>query len=693
MQTAAAIDALLANLNAEQRAAASHGRGPLLIVAGAGTGKTTTLAHRVAALIAGGVDPGRVLLLTFTRRAAAEMLRRVEHLLAGTERVAANGRLGPAVRRIWGGTFHAVATRLLRLHGRSLGLSQEFTILDRSDSEDLLQSVRAEQDLPESETRFPLKGTCLDIYSRCVNCREPLSKVVAEVFPWCGEHIDAFKQLFAVYVDRKEAESVLDYDDLLLFWHALMSTPETAAPIRARFDAVLVDEYQDTNTLQADILRGLAPDGQGMTVVGDDAQSIYSFRAATVRNILDFPAQFPGTTVVTLEQNYRSTQPILDAANDVLAQASEGFRKNLWSTRKDGLLPELVHCQDETEQTQFIVDQILQCREAGTPLRKQAILFRASSHSLDIELELARRNIPFHKYGGLKFLETAHVKDLLAYLRLAENPRDSVAGSRALMLIPGIGPKKAAQLMEKLTAAKSDFRTWKDYAPPAQGTEIWSPFVDLMLALAAPDAKAGTITAQVHRVRQFYAPLLERRHDHPQARLRDLEQLEVVAGRFEDRTTFLADLTLDPPSSTQDLPADPLLDEDYLILSTIHSAKGLEWDSVYVLHAADGCIPSDMATGSESEIDEERRLFYVALTRARNRLFVCYPQRYYFANRRRGDEYGFAKRTRFVPDCVLERFQERLAIERDELVQKIIEAASTRISSADVRKQLKQIFQ
>jgi DNA helicase-2/ATP-dependent DNA helicase PcrA len=692
MQTENAIDAILADLNDAQRTAAGHGRGPLLIVAGAGTGKTATLAHRVAALIATGIDPGRILLLTFTRRAAAEMLRRVDQILDCKRTAATTGRPGPAARRIWGGTFHAVATRLLRLHGRSVGLPQEFTILDRGDSEDLMQAIRAEQELPESRTRFPLKGTCLDIYSRCVNCQQPLAQVVGDVFPWCGEHVDALKGLFAAYVDRKEAHAVLDYDDLLLFWHALLSTPETAAPVRARFDAVLVDEYQDTNTLQAEILRSLSPDGQGLTVVGDDAQSIYSFRAATVRNILDFPSQYPGTTVVALEQNYRSTQPILDAANGVLAQATEGFRKKLWTTRKEGLLPELVHCQDEPEQTQFVVEKILECRETGTPLRNQAVLFRAAYHSLDLELELARRNIPFHKYGGLKFIETAHVKDLVAYLRLAENPRDAVAGARVLTLIPGIGPKKAAQLMQKLAAAQSDFRTWKDYAPPAQGAETWTPFVDMMSALSAPDGRAGTIAVQVHRIRHFYAPLLEQRYDRPQPRLRDLEQLEIVAGRFEDRTTFLADITLDPPTSTQDLPADPSLDEDYVILSTIHSAKGLEWDAVYVLHAADGCIPSDMATGSEQEIEEERRLFYVALTRARTRLFVCYPQRYYFANRRRGDEYGFAQRTRFLPDAVLDLFQERLAIERDELVQNIIEAASTQISSAEVRRQLKQIF-
>jgi DNA helicase II / ATP-dependent DNA helicase PcrA len=555
-----------------------------------------------------------------------------------------------------------------------------------------MQEERAARDLGDSKTRFPLKGTCLDIYSRCVNCQKPLVDVLDTAFPWCRMHLDALKGLFHAYVDRKETLAVLDYDDLLLYWHALCGKPETAALIRSRFDAVLVDEYQDTNALQAEILRGLAPSGQGLTVVGDDAQSIYSFRAATVRNILDFPAQFPGTTVLALERNYRSTQPILDATNAVMAQAQEGFRKNLWTDRKDGLLPELVHCQDEAEQTQFVVAEVLRARETGTPLKGQAILFRAGHHSLDLELELARRNIPFQKYGGLRFIETAHVKDLLAFLRLAENPRDTLAGARMLQLVPGIGPKKAAQLMAKLVDARGDFRVWKDFAPPTQAGDTWPALVEMMIGLAAPEAQSQSLGSQVHRVRTLYAPLLEQRMDHAQARLRDLEQLEIVAGRFSDRSDFLADITLDPPASTQELAADPLLDEDYVILSTIHSAKGLEWDSVYVIHAADGNIPSDMATTSPEEIEEERRLFYVALTRARNRLFVCYPQRYYFANRRRGDEYGFAQRTRFLPDEVAALFQDRLAIEHDPLVQKIVEAASARLSSAEVRERLKQVF-
>jgi DNA helicase-2/ATP-dependent DNA helicase PcrA len=687
------IETILAELNEQQRAAAGHPNGPLLIIAGAGTGKTATLAHRVACLIATGIDPRRILLLTFTRRASAEMLRRVDQILERSHQKLGRAiSSGSVARRVWGGTFHAVASRLLRLHCDTVGLPRAFTILDRGDSEDLMQEERAAQGLGDSKTRFPLKGTCLDIYSRCVNCQKPLAEVVETAFPWCRQHIDALKGLFHAYVDRKESLAVLDYDDLLLYWHALFDKPEAAQVIRSRFDAILVDEYQDTNALQAEILKGLAPDGQGLTVVGDDAQSIYSFRAATVRNILDFPVQFPGATVTALEQNYRSTQPILDATNAVMAQAQEGFRKNLWTERKQGLLPELVHCQDEAEQTQFVVAQILRSRESGTTLKQQAILFRAGHHSLDLELELARRNIPFQKYGGLRFIETAHVKDLLSFLRMAENPRDTLAGARMLQLIPGIGPKKAAQLLAKLADARGDFRVWKDFSPPAQSGETWAALVEMMIGLAAPDAQSESIASQLQRVRTLYAPLLEQRLDHPQARLRDLEQLEIVAGRFADRTEFLSDITLDPPTSTQDFAADPLLDEDYVILSTIHSAKGLEWDSVFVIHAADGNIPSDMATTNQDEIEEERRLFYVALTRARDRLFVCYPQRYYFANRRRGDEYGFAQRTRFLPAEVASLFQDRLAIEHDPLVQEIVEAASARLSSAEVRERLKQVF-
>lgn len=691
------IDVVLAELNDRQREAVTHGDSPLLIIAGAGTGKTTTLAHRVAYLMATGTDPSRILLLTFTRRAATEMLRRVDDILLACRHATGSGRKRRTrfgSRVVWGGTFHSVAARLLRQHGRLIGLDAEFTILDRSDAEDLLNVLRADLGLTKTETRFPLKGTCLDIYSRCMNTRQSLENVLKTAFPWCVDETDGLKQLFEAYGTRKESEGILDYDDLLTFWHALLTEPAAAEVIRERFDCVLVDEYQDTNLLQAEILQNLSPDGQGLTVVGDDAQSIYSFRAATVRNILDFPDIWPGTTVVALEENYRSTQPILDLTNGVIAQATERHAKDLWSARGDGALPVLVDCPDESEQTDFVIDQVLEHRENGAELKRQAVLFRASHHSLALEVELSRRNIPYHKYGGLKFIETAHVKDLLAFLKLAENPRDSVAGTRVLMLLPGIGHKKARQLMERLAEARYDFVAWKDQRVPSATASDWPKFVGLMKTLSGragrsrrSDKKdASPVPADVHAVRKFYAPFLKHRHDHAAARMRDLEQLEQVAARFADRRTFLAEITLDPPSSTQELPGKPLLDEDYLVLSTIHSAKGLEWEAVYVIHAADGNIPSDMATGSDEEIEEERRLFYVALTRARDHLYVCRPERYYFHARFHSDAHSFSQLTRFLPAGIQPLLERRFAGALAPLDE--MDERATGLSTADIRRRM-----
>ncbi len=642
----------LSGLNPQQRQAATHGDGPLLIVAGAGTGKTNTLVHRVAWLIHRGVDPGRILLLTFTRRAAAEMLRRAESVL-----LQMGGKAGAAQglsRRVWGGTFHAVAARLLRQHGKAIGLVPEFTIHDRGDSEDFLNVVRTELGLAKTDRRFPRKGTCTDIYSRCVNSRQKLEAVLAAAFPWCAEWQEELGRLFDAYVDRKEAAGVLDYDDLLLYWHALLADPKAGEALRRQFDCVLVDEYQDTNLLQAEILYMLSPQGRGLTVVGDDAQSIYSFRAADVRNILDFPKHYPAATIVTLEQNYRSTQAILEATNRVIEQAKERYTKDLWCDRAEGEPPELVICEDEMGQGEHVIHRILERRESGIDLRRQAVLFRASHHSMVLEAELARRNIPFHKYGGLKFIETAHVKDLMAFLRLAENPRDVVSGLRLLALLPGIGPGKARTLMGLLAAAGGRFQAWREWQPPAAAAEVWPQLVDLLAGLAKSDQD---LPSQVHRARTFYQPLLEQHYDNPWPRSRDLEQLELIATRFTDRRTMLAEITLDPPNSTQDLAGPPVLDEDYLVLSTIHSAKGLEWDAVYVIHAADGNIPSDMATGSPEEIEEELRLFYVALTRAKRWLTVCCPVRYYHYAMGRSDRHGFAQLTRFLPKRVQKCFR------------------------------------
>jgi DNA helicase-2/ATP-dependent DNA helicase PcrA len=722
------IAPLLAELNEQQRLAVLHGDEPLLIIAGAGTGKTATLAHRVAHKIATGTDPGRILLLTFTRRAAGEMLRRVEGILrrleteagrAGPEDPAtaargaepedapeASGALGiaPVVAprgagtgKVWGGTFHATATRLLRLHGRSIGLDPGFTILDRGDAEDLMGVLRTELGLSKTDRRFPLKATCMDIYSRCVNAREPVEETVEAHFPWCKDEVEDLRRLFAAYVDHKGEQSVLDYDDLLLFWHGLLTEPRAARSIRSRFDSVLVDEYQDTNRLQAEILQMLCPEGKNLTVVGDDAQAIYSFRAATVRNILDFPEQFPDTRIVTLEQNYRSTQPILDATNQVIAGAVERHAKDLWTQRTGGARPQLVTCEDEDEQTEFVIRQILEHREAGLPLRRQAVLFRASHHSLALELELARRNIPFHKYGGLRFIETAHVKDLLAFLRLAENPRDLMAGTRVLMLLPGIGPKKARALMERLETPAEGFAAWTNLPSPSPAAaEAWGELVSLMAGIGSREP--GDLASQIKRIRLYYAPLLERLYDNARARLMDLEQLERLAFRFPDRTRFLAEIALDPPSYAEDLAGPPLLDEDFLILSTMHSAKGLEWDAVFVIHTSDGNIPSEMSTGRLEEIEEERRLFYVALTRAKDWLYVCYPLRYYTHSRGFSDVHGYAQLTRFLDERVRRSFE---LIAAAELIapgrsaspgDAEAEPPGMPVTTEDIRRRLKDLF-
>ncbi len=681
---------ILDGLNCEQRQSVQHGDQPLLIVAGAGTGKTKTLVHRVAQQIQQGVAPGRILLLTFTRRAAAEMLRRVDGLL---RQLHGNGRQhggGSHIQAVWGGTFHAIATRLLRLYAPAAGLEPAFTILDRGDSEDLLDVVRTELGLSKTDQRFPRKGTCLAIYSHCVNAQQPLEDVLAAQFPWCREQAADLKRLFAAYGERKEQGGILDYDDLLLFWRGLLADPQAGAAIRSRFDCVLVDEYQDTNRVQAEILKLLRPDGRGLTAVGDDAQSIYSFRAATVRNILDFPAEFPGATIVKLEQNYRSTQPILAATNQVIGQAQRRFRKDLWSNRDGGEPPQLVTCQDESDQAEFLIREILRRREEGLDLRRQAVLYRTSHHSVLLEGELTRRNIPYVKFGGLKFLEAAHIKDLLSLLRLAENPRDLVAGVRLLQLLPGIGPKRARQLMELMVSSRGDWRVWESAAVGNAAGAVWPQLLDVLRQLTRQPVM--DLPSQVSLARRFYDPILQDKYDSPTPRKRDLEQIEQLAARFADRQSLLTQLALDPPESTEDFAGPPLRDEDYLILSTIHSAKGLEWDVVFVIHAADGNIPSDMATGSDEQIEEELRLFYVALTRAKNHLYVCHPQRYYHANRGGfTDRHSFAQLTRFIPPPLKVHFQTYLATPHDAHQSPAAPVTAT-LTSRQIRSQIQAMW-
>lgn len=646
----------LHRLNREQRAAVEHGGGavasPLLIIAGAGSGKTNTLAHRVAHLIVQGADPRRILLMTFSRRAAAEMTKRVERIAASVmgDRAAV---LSDGLT--WAGTFHAIGARLLRDHALEIGLDPAFTIHDREDSADLMNLVRHELGLSKTERRFPAKGTCLAIYSRAVNAQSDLDPVLAKSFPWCVGWAEELKTLFAAYVEAKQAQNVLDYDDLLLWWAQMCAEPAIADQLAGRFDHILVDEYQDTNRLQAAILTALKPDGRGLTVVGDDAQSIYSFRAAEVRNILDFPKMFPEPAdVVTLDRNYRSTDALLSAANAVIGEASERFTKDLWTERRSFEKPQLVAVRDEAEQANHICEEVLREREGGTLLKHQAVLFRASHHSGPLEIELTRRNIPFVKFGGLKFLDSAHVKDVLAALRFAENPRDRVAGFRVLQLMQGIGPSAAGAAMEAMQCALDPVLGLHVFRPPARAEADWPRFAELFSRLRGKAAWP----ADLERVRLWYEPHLERLHEDAAARRADLLTLEQIAAGYPSRERFLTDLTLDPPDATSDEAGPPHRDEDYLILSTIHSAKGQEWTKVFVLNAVDGCIPSDLATGEQEEIEEERRLLYVAMTRAKDSLHLITPQRFFVHGQAaRGDRHVYASRTRFIPDHILDRFE------------------------------------
>ena len=642
-----------AGLDEMQRRAVYHDGPALLIVAGAGTGKTRTLVARLARLMDAGVAPSRLLLVTFSRRSADELVRRLGHLV-GVARA----------REVHAGTFHSVAHRLLRQHGGPLGLGDGFTIIDQGDAADLMHLARQEATAPdgtEVRRRLPRKETLVAIYSRVVNTGAPLTDVLRRSFPWVQEHEPIIGRTFRGYTERKRQDHLVDFDDLLLYWRAAAIDPIVGPALAAAYDHVLIDEYQDTNRLQADVVRSLCAGGRPITVVGDDAQAIYAFRAATVQNMLDFPAQFAGAEVIVLDRNYRSTQPILDLANAVLAGAAEGYAKRLWTAEKGGCRPVLATCPDEGAQAEAVADVILEHHEAGVPLRQQAVLFRSAHHSDLLEVELRRRGIPFVKYGGLRFLEAAHVRDLLAALRILDNPGDELAWFRLLQLLAGLGPAGARRTMTALgvTQAGGDplARFVAPDAPlPAKAADDGGP-----LRAALGECRAGRLApaVEIDRLRQGLDPLLRRRYDNAEVRLRDLDALAQVVGGYDTRARAVAELTLDPPASTSDLAGPPLLDDDFVILSTVHSAKGGEWRVVHLIHAADGMFPSDMATGDGESVEEERRLFYVALTRAREHLHIYAPLRYHHAGPfGRGDAHSYGQRTRFLPpevDGLLQR--------------------------------------
>jgi len=630
-----------------------------LIIAGAGTGKTNTLAHRVAHLVLSGADPTRILLLTFSRRAAVEMTRRTQRIVGAAlaeVKAAATRSVVESPRFPWSGTFHSIANRLIRRHAAAVGLDASFSVLDRGDAADLMDVLRHELGFSKSEKRFPRKDTCLAIYSHRVNTQRPLAETLDAVFPWCAEWESSLTKLYRAYVDKKLANQALDYDDLLLYWHAMMCDERLSEDIGAAFDHILVDEYQDTNVLQADILKALRRNGHGVTVVGDDAQAIYSFRAATVDNILGFPDQYVrenglAASVITLEENYRSTQCVLDAANALIAEGTRQYRKVLRTSRGTGQHPSYVMVADDQAQAEYVVARVLATRESGVPLKRQAVLFRSSHHSDTLELELTRRNIPFVKYGGLKFLEAAHVKDLLAVLRWADNPKNRIAAFRALQLLPGMGPSTAEHVVAQFEQSGYSWNAFRTFRAPASVADAWTPFVELMVGLAIND---GPWQGQVGRTRDWFEPHLARIYDSAHVRAGDLLQLERLAHQFSTRDQFLAELALDPPAAAGDNAGTPYLDEDYLILSTVHSAKGQEWDTVFILNVADGNFPSEFSTGRADQIEEERRLLYVAMTRAKNDLHLIAPLKYYVTNQpKNGDRHVYGAKSRFLTKAVM----------------------------------------
>ena len=617
-------------LNDEQRAAVEHEGGPLLVLAGAGTGKTTTLTARVGRLLERGVPAHRVLLLTFTRRAAAEMLGRA----------ARDRRQKP-----WGGTFHSVAHRLVAANAAALGLPGDFAVIDPADAADLLDLVREEQGLARAGRRTPRKGLLLDLYSRSVNTGRPLSETLSETAPWAADLVEPVAGVIKAYVARKRSRALLDFDDLLLYWRAAVRDEVLGRRLAGLFDAVLVDEYQDVNQLQVDIVHGLCAGDTVLTAVGDDAQAVYGFRGASARHILDLPAQFPGTTVVRLVRNYRSSQPILDLANAAWTGAAVRYAKDLVAVRAGGVRPELVDCADEATQAEEVCARVLAARERGSRLRDQAVLFRAGRGSDLLELELTRRRIPYVKYGGLRYLEAAHVKDLLALYRLADNPRDETAWFRLLQLLDGVGPATARRVVDSLDLDRDGvLDRWDATALP----ECARADADRLVAALAERGRDRADT-----LRQALVPVVQGAYPDAAARLADLERLSAAAAEHGDLRTFVVELALDPPRSTGADAVPPSVDEDWLVLSTVHSAKGLEWNAVHLLHVTEGSFPSDMGVSTPDGLDEERRLFHVALTRARDALHLYAPLRYHHHPRARDDRHSFAQRSRFLDETAL----------------------------------------
>ena len=644
---------VLDGLNEQQRRAVTHQDGPLLVLAGAGTGKTRTLVARAAWLRGGqGVPANRILLLTFTRRAASDMLARAAAWCDGPD----SQIRGP--ERICGGTFHAIAHKIIRQHAESFSLPPQFTILDPGDTVDILDVLRPDHGLAETGLRAPRAAACADIYTRCVNTGRPVSEVVTASFPWCTPFTGQLAGLFRAYTARKRARHLLDFDDLLLLWQAALADPVAGPVLRGMFDAVLVDEYQDVNAVQASIVRLLQPDGKQLTCVGDDAQSIYGFRGADPAHLRQLTADYPGLEIVRLDRNYRSRQGVLDLAN-LIRPSAPGLDLTLTGDRgpgQSGLAPLLVRCHDEATQAREICARVLDAHEDGAALRDQAVLVRAAHHSDILEIELSARKIPYVKFGGLRFTDTAHVKDFLAAARILANPADDLAWFRLLRLHEGIGPVHARRVLAALTqdGPADGWQQVVEAAPARSRRALAATLSRLTDAAGGPEtapvmtAPVMTAAVQAAAILVILDPLIRARYPDAAVRLTDLQRLAETAAAQPSLHDALAELTLDPPVSSSDLAGPPRLDEDYLTISTIHAAKGLEWPIVHLPHLVDGALPSDMALGDPGGLAEEHRLFYVAITRARDQLYLYAPQRLHIHRRGRDDRHGFGQLTRFL---------------------------------------------
>jgi len=625
-------------LNPAQYDAVMHNSGPALVIAGAGTGKTRTLIYRVARLIESGVDPKSILLLTFTRRAAGEMLRRASMLL------------DDRCRRVEGGTFHRYCSKLLHIHADHIGYPENFTIIDTSDAMDTIHLLRGRLDGIKQTKRFPKKGTLYSIFSTSVNKMKSIPDVLENEYPQFKKHADTINTLFNEYANYKRVNYVMDFDDLLIHSRNLLrDNEEIREKIAFSHKHVMVDEYQDTNSLQAELTELFSSAHKNVMAVGDDAQSIYSFRGAEPENMREFPERFSNTKLIRLEENYRSTQRILDLANQVLSQSKETFEKNLYTSRGEGELPGLVKAANMNDQSRFLTQMILNLREQGSELSDMAVLFRNGRDSYDLEVELNKKDIPFIKFGGQKFTEAAHVKDVLAHLKIFVNPQDTISWNRALMLMEGIGPKTAEQFFQWAQKNEDPFK-------PHTAPHASDRYLDQLKALSDLFTNLkeyeGSVPDQLKAVVEYYSKFCKKRFDDHPKRMKDLETFVDISGSYRTLQHMIEEVALDPIEATAIETEAASKDESPLVLSTIHSAKGLEWETVFLIQCLDGIIPSGYAIEDPKQMEEEIRLVYVAVTRAKDQLFLTYPamhQSFY------GDY--FTNPSRFIedlPDDVLE---------------------------------------